>query len=58
MVSHNGKVAVLKAGAEWGLLAVNDLKEESWATPAIAEGRLYIRTQAALYCFGQSSSLL
>jgi len=26
--------------------------EEIFATPAIADGRLYVRTVSALYCFG------
>jgi outer membrane protein assembly factor BamB len=46
-----GKVIVLKAGAQWEILAVNDLAEESYATPAIAEGRIYVRTKSALYAF-------
>ena len=28
-----------------------DLGEPVFATPAIAEGRLYVRTRSALYCF-------
>lgn len=50
--AKGGKVAVLKAGPDWGVLHVNDLDEEIWATPAIAGGRLYVRTQQSLYCFG------
>ena len=53
-VSESGKVAVVQAGAQWELLAVNDLDEEAWATPAIADGRLYVRTRKALYCFATS----
>ncbi len=55
-VSQNGKVAVVRAGADWSVLAVNDLDEEAWATPAIDGGRLYVRTKAALYCFGKKAS--
>ena len=51
MVSESGKVTVLKAGRDWEVLAVNDLGEECWATPAIASGSLYIRTRNTLYCF-------
>ncbi|MGH9905506.1 MAG: PQQ-binding-like beta-propeller repeat protein, partial [Pyrinomonadaceae bacterium] len=54
LVSASGKVTVLKAGAQWEILAVNDLNEEAWATPAIAGSNLYIRTRNALYSFGQS----
>jgi len=52
MVSASGKVTVLKASAQWEILATNDLDEEVWATPAIAGGNLYIRTRNALYSFG------
>lgn len=50
--AKGGKVAVVAAGAEWSVLHVNDLEEEIWATPAIADGRLFVRTQNAAYCFG------
>jgi outer membrane protein assembly factor BamB len=50
--SRTGIVSVLKAGGEQEVLAVNDLDEEVAATPAIADGRIYLRTKSALYCFG------
>ena len=53
MVSLSGKVTVLKAGPQWEILSVNDLGEESWATPAIAGGNIYIRTNNAVYSFGE-----
>ena len=52
LTSHNGVVAVLRAGGEQELLAANALNEEVFATPALAGGRLYVRTVSALYCFG------
>jgi outer membrane protein assembly factor BamB len=55
LVNAEGKVTVLEAGAEWKVLAVNDLAEECYATPAIADGRIYIRTRSALYCFGKAA---
>lgn len=55
LVSASGKVTVLKAGAQWEILAMNDLDEEVWATPAIAGSNLYIRTRNALYSFGASA---
>jgi len=51
--SHESKVTVLKPGGQWEVLAINDLGEECNATPAIADGRLYIRTRNTLYCFGK-----
>jgi outer membrane protein assembly factor BamB len=50
--SQSGKVSVVRAAPEWELLAQSDLGEEIWATPALADGRLFVRTQQALYCFG------
>jgi hypothetical protein len=46
-------VAVLKAGGDQELLAANNLDEDIHATPAIADGRIYVRTVANLYCFGE-----
>ncbi len=54
IASHSGVVSVLEAGPEQKLLAVNDLGEEILATPALAPGRLYLRTAGALWCFGDS----
>ena len=53
LVSEAGKVTVLKAGRQWAILAVNDLGEECFATPALAAGKIFIRTRSALYCFGR-----
>jgi outer membrane protein assembly factor BamB len=53
MISESGKVTVLKAGGQWEVLAVNDLAEDVWATPAIANGTIYIRTRTALYAFSK-----
>jgi outer membrane protein assembly factor BamB len=55
LVSASGKVTVLKADAQWEILAMNDLDEEVWATPAIAGRNIYIRTRNALYSFGASA---
>jgi outer membrane protein assembly factor BamB len=50
-VSEEGKVTVIEAGAQWQVLRVNDLGDGCKGTPAIAGGRLYIRTYGTLYCF-------
>jgi outer membrane protein assembly factor BamB len=55
LVSASGKVTVLKADAQWEILATNNLDEQVWATPAIAGGNLYIRTRNAMYSFGASA---
>lgn len=48
----DGNVTVLKAGASWEVLGVNKLGEAIKATPALSGGRIYVRTEKALYCFG------
>jgi outer membrane protein assembly factor BamB len=53
LASEEGKMSVLKAGPEWEVLSVNDLGEEIHATPALSEGRIYVRTRSSLYCFGK-----
>ena len=49
VVSETGKLSVVKAGKEWELLSLNDLNEPCYATPALADSRIYVRTQATLY---------
>lgn len=56
LANEEGRVAVLEAGPEWEVVAINDLGEDCYATPAIADGRIYIRTRNALYCFGEVST--
>jgi outer membrane protein assembly factor BamB len=52
LASEEGKITVLKAGREWDVLQVNDLDEACYATPALAGGHIYVRTNNALYRFG------
>jgi outer membrane protein assembly factor BamB len=53
-VGNSGVVTILKAGTDHEILSVNELDDECFATPAIADGRVYIRTRGMLYCFGLS----
>jgi outer membrane protein assembly factor BamB len=47
-----GAVVVVEPGGDLKVKAVNDLKEDAYATPAFADGRIYVRTTQALYAFG------
>jgi len=51
-VSRQGDVVVLAASPEFKLLAESRLPEGSHATPAVADGRMYIRTYNRLICIG------
>jgi hypothetical protein len=44
---------VLKAEPEWEVVAVNDLGEECFATPALAQNSLFVRTAQTLWCLRQ-----
>jgi outer membrane protein assembly factor BamB len=53
IAGDDGRVVVLQDDASLTVLATNDLGSPILATPAIADGRLYIRTREALYCLGE-----
>jgi len=53
LIGQGGQVSVLKAMGEWEVLGVNEMDDEVYATPAIADGRIYLRTRSALYSFGK-----
>jgi len=51
-ITIKGDVVVIRAGPTYELLAVNPLGEESHATPAVADGRMYLRTYSHLVSIG------
>ncbi len=48
-----GKVSLVQSGREWKSLSTLELEESIVASPSIQSGRLYIRTETQLYCFGK-----
>ena len=56
LVSQDGTASVVSATADWDIVSVNALGDEVFATPAIADGRLYVRTKSTLYCFGTATT--
>jgi outer membrane protein assembly factor BamB len=53
VVSDNGATTVVEAGDKFKVLATNNLDDEILATPAIADGCLFLRSDKFLYCIGQ-----
>ena len=51
-VSKRGEVVAVAASDEFKLLGKTDLGEKSDATPAVAGGRMYLRTWGHLLCVG------
>ncbi|OFW05731.1 MAG: hypothetical protein A3H96_11805 [Acidobacteria bacterium RIFCSPLOWO2_02_FULL_67_36] len=58
LVSQDGTVSVVAAKPEWEILSVNALDDEVFATPAIADGRIYVRTKSTLFAFGSEKSIV
>ena len=50
--SRKLKVVVVSAKGDWEILAVNDFQSDIFATPAVSEARMYVRTHDALYAIG------
>ena len=55
-VEESGKVTVIDAGPEFKELGTADLGDASYSTPAIANGRLYLRTFSRLKCLQAKKS--
>ena len=51
LASADGTVTVLKNDASYEELAQNELGESILGTPAIADGRLFVRTRTQVLCF-------
>jgi outer membrane protein assembly factor BamB len=51
--TEDGDVRVVKAGAALEVLATNPIGEPVLATPAIADGVLYVRAANHLFAFGE-----
>jgi outer membrane protein assembly factor BamB len=51
--SEQGDVYVIEAATKYNLLAKNSFGERILATPAVADGRMFLRTQNHLYCIGK-----
>jgi outer membrane protein assembly factor BamB len=50
--SEKGQVFVLAPGPKIEPIAINDMGDGIYATPALVDGRIYLRTLNTLYCFG------
>lgn len=53
IASLNGIVTVIDSGEKLNIIAQNNLGESISATPAIADNKIYVRTEKALYAFGK-----
>jgi outer membrane protein assembly factor BamB len=53
VTTDDGRTSVVRAGPEYDLLHVNQLSSHVFASPALVDGRWYIRTYDHLLCIGE-----
>lgn len=50
LVSEDGDTFIIKAGPKHEVLGTNSLDEPTYASPAIADGKIFLRGEKNLYC--------
>lgn len=53
LVDEQGRLTVLSTGERWDVVHTADFGEDVYGTPALLDGRIYLRTSQHLYCFGK-----
>jgi hypothetical protein len=51
-LNDEGQLTVINSAGKWEVLHLAELGEPAYATPAIVDGRIYIRTAGKLFSFG------
>lgn len=54
ITSETGKIWVIEADTKYAEIATNELDDNCLATPAIADGTLYFRSQHSLIAIGDN----
>ena len=52
LLNERGRLTVISAAGNWKVLSTANFGEDTYATPAIVNGKIYLRTVGHLYCFG------
>lgn len=53
MIAEDGEIVIFKADKEFDEITRTKLGQGVFATPAVADGRIYIRGNTHLFCFGK-----
>lgn len=56
VVSESGDAAILATNDTLDVVATAQLDDLVYATPALSNGRIFMRTRGALYCFGERAT--
>ncbi len=51
-VDDGGTTHVIEPGPTLNIIAKNVIDEQTWSTPAVVDGKIYLRTVGHLYCIG------
>jgi outer membrane protein assembly factor BamB len=51
-LNDDGVMHVVKAASKFELVARNELGEETYASPAVSRGQIFLRSFSSLYCIG------
>jgi outer membrane protein assembly factor BamB len=52
-LNDEGQMNIVRAGSKFELVATNELGEETYASPAISRGQIFLRGFHNLYCVGK-----
>src|SRR5262249_9985177 len=57
LLSQRGTLSVVNAADQWQVIHSAEFGEECFATPALLDGHIYLRTSGHVYCFGQQAAV-
>jgi outer membrane protein assembly factor BamB len=52
-LAENGRMTIIEDGPSFKIVAQNELGEKCCASPALAHGHLFLRSDEAIYCIGK-----
>jgi outer membrane protein assembly factor BamB len=55
-LADSGRTTVVKAAPQFEVVARNELRDACSASPAISNGRMFVRSDTALYCIGTAGT--
>ncbi len=53
VIDEEGRLTVISAEKDWRVLHTAEFGEKAFATPALIDNKIYLRTNGHLYCFGE-----
>jgi outer membrane protein assembly factor BamB len=54
-LNDEGVMHIVRAGEKYELVARNELGEKTYASPALSDGQMFLRSFKQLYCIGKAA---